>query len=93
MRHSETSSVWVARLHSFNQYLLGISDMLGTVLGTRVCYEQTFQYKTDKAPWQSSPSSWRTGDEAAEVGSSQVVRLGMALTALLRAGMGKSDWE
>lgn len=93
MRHSETSSVWVARLHSLNQYLLGISDVPGTVLGTRVCNEQTFQYKTDRAPWQSSCSSWRAGDEVAEVGSSQVVRLGMALTALLRAGMEKSDWE
>ena len=41
----------------------------------------------------SSCSSWRAGDEVAEVGSSQVVRLGMALTALLRAGMEKSDWE
>lgn len=51
MRLNEMSSVWVASLHSFNQYLLGISDVPGTVLGTRVCNEQTFQYKTDKAPW------------------------------------------
>lgn len=83
----------MASLPSFHQYLLGISDVPGTVLGTRVCNEHTFKYKTDKAPWWSSGSSWRAGDEVAEVGSSQVVRLGMALTALLGAGMEKSDWE
>lgn len=87
------SSAWVASLHSFSPYLLGIPDVPGTVLGTRVRNEHTFQYKTDKAPWRSSCSSWRAGDEVAEVGSSQVARLGMALTALLGAGMEKSDWE
>lgn len=52
------SSVWVASLHPFNQYLLGISYVPGAVLGTTVCSEQTFWYKSDKAPWQSSQSSW-----------------------------------
>lgn len=60
--------------------------MPGTVLGTSVFNEQAFGYEMDKPPSWSSHSSWGVGQEAAEVGSNQVVRSGRVLAALLRVG-------